>query len=114
MTLRIKELIVVALIAAFILVVSRQNHYIDTSVDNILTQVSSNFELDGMEQFDASAVKKDFGINVNDYDGVIYYGHETVMNSETLLIIKLKDNEQGNSIIKYIDGQRQTNEELFK
>ncbi|MGN0371010.1 MAG: DUF4358 domain-containing protein [Butyrivibrio sp.] len=114
MSLRVKELLVTACLIAFIFAVSRQNNYIDTDVDTIFDSVSKEIETDSMEKFDFSRFKKDFGLNSNDYEGVIYYGHESVMNSETLLIIKVSDSSQGKEILNIISDQNESSKEMFK
>lgn len=114
MSLRIKEFITIGFLIAFIIFVSTRDNYKNVSVNEIFNAVEGKAGIENMDCFDGSALKRDFGININDYDGVVYYGHETVMETETLLIIKLSDQSQGNDIIDTINSQRETNMELFK
>ena len=67
-----------------------------------------------MEKFGNTEFKKSFGVNANDYDGIAYYGHQSVMNSETILVIRLKSEDQGENIIDIINTLKETNMELFK
>ena len=67
-----------------------------------------------MKKFGNTEFKKSFGVNANDYDGIAYYGHQSVMNSETILVIRLKSEDQGENIIDIINTLKETNMELFK
>lgn len=114
MSLRIKEFITIACFVAFIVFVSIRDNYGDVSVESIFNEVKTDALSDGMVEFSGLDFKRDFGFNTNDYEGVIYYGHETIMETETLLIIKLSEESQGESIIDTINEYNEENMELFK
>lgn len=114
MSLRVKEFITIACFIAFIVFVSTRDNYGDVSVDSIFNELESEALSDGMVEFSGLDFKRDFGFNTNDYEGVVYYGHETIMETETLLIIKLADESQGATVIDTISGYNEDNMELFK
>ncbi len=114
MSYKIKELIIIVALVAFILFINNKTVYKDISTDAIISELQDVADLDNMKEFGNSQIKKDLGINANDYSGIEYYGHETVMESETLLIIRLSDESQGKTIIETIEKQRDSNMELFK
>ena len=114
MSLRIKELLMIVCLAAFIIFVNRRESYIDINASAILDRIVEVVDISNMEKFDNSDIKKNFGVNANDYGSVVYYGHESVMDCETLLIIELDDESQGQDIMDVIAKNRDADRELFK
>lgn len=114
MPLHIKQILTVTCLAAFIFFVSAGGNYIDVDMDRIVSAVSETAKLEHMSELDGSYVRKDFGINVNDYPEYVYYGHESVMDSETLLVVKVMDSAQADEIISFVEKSRDRDMELFK
>lgn len=111
MSLRIKQLIIIVCLLGFILFISHKDVYKDVSIDSIKFVVAKSDATSGMEEFGASQIKRDFGFNINDYGEAFYYGHESVMESDKILIIKLNSESGGSSVIATI---RTKNDELKK
>lgn len=114
MSLRVKEFLVVVCLVAFVIYISRQNSYTDVDTTKIMDNIIQSTDMGDMEKFGNTEFKKSFGVNANDYDGIAYYGHQSVMNSETILVIRLKSEDQGENIIDIINTLKETNMELFK
>lgn len=114
MLLKIKEFVVILLFAAFIALISMKTVYIDVPVDTIINAISDEAGLDEMTEYSATDIKAEFGININDYKGVAYYGHDSVMDCETLLVVCLNDKSQGDAIIATISEQRDELIKLFQ
>lgn len=112
MSLRIKEILTVTCLAAFIFFIGTRENYIDIAPSQIAAGLGA--ELEGMTELDGSQVRRNFGLNVNDYAGFVYYGHESVMNSEGVLIIKLSGIEQAAGTVSAIEASRDKSRELFK
>ena len=86
----------------------------DETLKTVIKKVSKEAGLEEMQEFSASRAKADLGINVNDYKAVAYYGHESIMECETLLIICLNDGSQGDELIERIEKQRTGLMNLFQ
>lgn len=114
MRFRIGELALLGILAVFIIFINAKDNYKDVDVNTIASGISDTAGFGSMDKFGSEDVKKDFGININNYDGFIYYGHETVMQCEKVFILKLKNNSQADSIITTIKNQTKTNKELFQ
>ena len=99
---------------AFVIFISRQNSYIDTDAARIMDNIIQSTDMGDMEKFGNTEFKKTFGVNANDYAGVVYYGHQSIMNSETVLVICLESESQGEDIVNIINTRKETNMELFK
>ena len=54
--------------------------------------------LGSMKKSDDLTVKKVFGINAGDYEGVVYYKGEGIMDVNELLIVKLKSVSQASDV----------------
>ena len=111
MFLKIKEILVLIILVAFIVFINMQTVYVDVPVEDIVDTVYDDAGLSDMKEYTATKLKADYGLNVNDYKGVAYYGYESVMDCETLLVVCLNDKSQGDAIIANISANR---EELIK
>lgn len=56
--------------------------------------------LGSMKKSDDLTVKKVFGINAGDYEGVVYYKGEGILDVNELLIVKLKSVSQASDVKK--------------
>lgn len=114
MSLRIKEILTVTCLAAFIFFINTRETYTDAAIDSIISGIADTAGLDKMTAFDGAQVRRNFGININDYPEFVYYGHESVMNSETVFIVKLSAQNQGSGVMDAIKSSRDKSMELFK
>lgn len=114
MSLRIKEILTVTCLAAFIFFINTRENYTDVAIERIVSGLGDTAGLENMTAFDGAQVRRNFGININDYPEFAYYGHESVMNSETVFIVKLADAKQASGIINAIKTSRDKSMELFK
>lgn len=115
MMIKLKEVLVVLCLVLFIVMVNRQTTYAEVSVDEIMEAISrGGADLGEMEEFSPTEIKRQFGININDYQGVAYYGHVSIMESETLLVVCLQDKDQGEGIMDTITEQRDELMKLFQ
>lgn len=114
MSLRIKEILTVTCLAAFIFFINTRENYIDVAMNRIISGLGETGMLQGMTAFDGAQVRRNFGINVNDYPEFMYYGHESVMNSEAVLVVKLSETGQAAGVVGAIEASRDQSMELFK
>lgn len=114
MSLRLKQLIVIIFLMGFILYVSHRDYYRDVELKTIETEALKVEYFDELTKFSASEIKKDYGFNINDYGEAFYYGHESIMESGKVLLIKLNNEESGNSIVSAIDKKNNELKKLFQ
>ena len=50
---------------------------------------------DAYSEMNDQALKRNFGLNSADYDGVLYYAAESSMSAEEVLLIKVKSDDPG-------------------
>lgn len=114
MLLKIKEFMVLLCLVAFIVFINLQTVYIDVPVEDIVDEIYVDAQLMDMQEYSATELKADYGLNINDYKGVAYYGYESVMDCETLLVVCLQDKSQGDAIIETISAKRDELIKLFQ
>mgnify|MGYP000703682159 FL=1 len=61
-----------------------------------------------MKRQDGTALKRNFGLNAADYDGVMYYSSEFSISSEEVLLIKAKSETQTAEISSAIEERIKT------
>ena len=63
---------------------------------------------ENMKRQDGTALKRNFGLNAADYDGVMYYSSEFSISSEEVLLIKAKSETQTAEISSAIEERIKT------
>lgn len=77
----------------------------DKSVDQIETKMKQEVRFDKMEKGDSKSLKRFYKLNANDYEGVILYTPESTMDVSEVLIVKVKDKSQIESLEDSIDSR---------
>lgn len=75
------------------------------SVNEIETSVKQEINLEKMEKGDTKSLKRFYKLNTNDYDGVILYTPKSTMDVNEVLIVKVKDKSQIESLENSIDSR---------
>ena len=114
MSLRIKQLIVIACLLGFILFISHRDFYKDVNIDSIKFSVSKDETVNCMEEFGASRIKRDYGFNINDFGEAFYYGYESVMECDKVMVIKLNDGTDGKEILSAVKDKNDELKKLFQ
>jgi len=77
----------------------------DQSVDKIETEMKQEVKFDKMKKGDSKSLKRFYKLNANDYDGVILYTPQSTMDVNEVLIVKVKDESQIQSLEDSIDSR---------
>ncbi len=77
----------------------------DQSVDKIETEMKQEVKFDKMKKGDSKSLKRFYKLNTNDYDGVILYTPQSTMDVNEVLIVKVKDESQIQSLEDSIDSR---------
>ncbi|MCI9271132.1 MAG: DUF4358 domain-containing protein [Dorea sp.] len=86
----------------------------DAKLENVTEKVVKEVGTEKLSAADNRMVKRLFGINANDYDGVSLYVAGSNMEVEELLIVKLKDTVQSESVEAAIQGRLERQLESFE
>lgn len=83
-------LLIVGFVALLLIYTSGSNR----PFEEVEKAVEESLDKENMVRQDGSALKRNFGLNAADYDGVMYYSSEFSISSEEVLLIKVKSEAQ--------------------
>jgi hypothetical protein len=84
-------------------------------IESVEEQVFNSLgETDGMQKSSNRMLKKLYGLDAADYDGVALYTSISGMDAEELLIVKLKDDSQSEAVEEAIETRLQTQKNSFE
>lgn len=109
----LKYLMVAALIAYVVFLVVREGDN-TVAVGTIEKNITSNVKLTGMKKGTSQDLKKYYGLNANDYDGSCLYIPDDVMSVNEVLIVKVKDKSQTETVEKAVGNRIDTQEKNFE
>lgn len=83
-------------------------------IGTVAARVTDGMDLSSMNESTHVMFKKFYGLNANDYEGVVLYSPVSNMDAEELLILKLKDNGQAESAVEAINKRLETQKSSFE
>lgn len=104
----------VVVLLVFIILLQAGSKNSSSSINAVTKSVIKSIETEGMEEGSNRLFKKFYGLNANDYEGVTLYAPVTNMDAEELLIIKLKDSSQADSVTEAINNRLETQKSSFE
>lgn len=84
------------------------------SLKTVAAKVIKAVDTSSVEESTNRMFKKFYGLNANDYEGVTLYAPKTNMDAEEILIIKLKDSSQAESVTEAINTRLETQKSSFE
>ena len=84
------------------------------SFEKVSQAVSSQIAPDQMEKAESRYLKKIYGLNAGDYDDVMIYIPSNSMSAQELLLIKLADVSQSDSVIEAIEERIRSQLNVFE
>ena len=108
-----KYLMVIALIAYVVFLISREGNN-TASVDTIEKNITKSVSVKGMKKATAQDLKKYYGLNANDYDGTMLYIPDDVMSVNEILVVKVKDESQVESVESAVEERLSTQKKSFE
>ncbi len=108
------RVVMVVLLLAFIIFLQLGDKNSSASVDEVSKKILSSIDTQSMEEAAPRIFKKFYGLNANDYEGVCLYAPSTNMNAEELLIVKVKDNSQVETLTNAIQKRLETQKTSFE
>lgn len=83
-------------------------------VDNIVKEIEAAHDLSSMRKGDSKALKRYYGLNSNDLEEFSLYLPSSTMDVDEILIVKVKNKNQIESIEDSMDGRANKQLESFK
>ena len=106
--------ILILFLLAFIVSLLSSGEISDADIKDVSKQVVKAYGAKGLSAADNRMVKRLYGINANDYEGVTLYVSDSNMKVEELLIVKLKDVSQSEAVEAALEGRLDKQLESFE
>lgn len=104
---------VLGLLILYIAVLLLQSASSNTPFETIEKAVKGTLDVSGMKQADRQELKRFYGLNADDYENVCFYYTNETMGVEELLLVKVKQEEQMDTIEKAVSERIQTQKKSF-
>lgn len=111
---RIKEMLCVLLLVVFVFLLIGTNKVSDKTAQEVSSQIVKVMDAKGLDECNKSKFKKEFGLDANAYDSVVYLASDSVMDVRELLIVRLKDSSQAEELTNKIESRIKDKAALFK
>lgn len=105
--------LMVAVLLVFIIFLQADNKVSKTSIDTVISQVSASADLSNMVPSDNRMFKRLYGLSASDYEGVVLYSPVSNMAAEELLIVKLNETSQLDSVKAAVEKRLETQLDSF-
>ncbi len=96
--LEIAKWALVILVAAFLFLISAQGRESQTAFDVMAETVSEAADLSDMQEADNQMIRRLYGLDPGDYEGMLLYYPTTNMGAEEILLVKLSDTSQQEAV----------------
>ena len=102
------------LLVVFIVALLGADKTSETKIETVEKAVEKEVTLTGMHSVQSQMVKRLYGLNVNDYEGVVLYISDSNMGAEELLIVKLADTSQAEAVESAVQTRIENQENSFE
>ena len=107
-TIRVMRYVTLLLIVGFVALLLIYTSGSNRPFEKVEKSVEASLDKENMKRQDGTALKRNFGLNAADYDGVMYYSSEFSISSEEVLLIKAKSETQTAEISSAIEERIKT------
>ncbi|MCM1364470.1 MAG: DUF4358 domain-containing protein [Faecalibacterium sp.] len=111
---RVKEIFCVLLLGIFIFLLTGTTKVSDKTAEEVYEQVSKIMDVSELQKCSNSKIKKEFGIDANSFDGIVYMASDSVMDVREILLVRLKDENQAEALTESIESRIKDKTALFK
>lgn len=111
-------LVILSAIVVFIIVIftglfaDSERPVADVAAD--VLKVASDETASSMVQGNDLTFRKTFGLNAADYDGVVYYNPGSNMDACELLVVRCKETEQTDGLVKAVNDRIDSQKSVFE
>jgi uncharacterized protein YpmB len=112
--LKVVNFILIALLIVFIAHLLSGGKTSSTPVETVAEKVTAAADLTNVTQADSQKLKKYYGLNANDYEGVAFYLVNSNMDVDEILIVRMKDSAQENALKDAMQTRIDTQTQSFE
>lgn len=95
----------VILLVIFLIEIQSTGKISDASIEDVSSAVTASLDMSSMQPADSNMVKRLYGLNPSDYDGLVLYYPVTNMDAQELLIVKLHDTSQQETVAAAVEAR---------
>ena len=106
--------ILLIFLLVFIAGLMRGDKISEAPIEDVAAAVTGSTDMTDLSPADNRTVKRLYGINANDYDGVALYVSDSNMKVEEVLVVKLKDVSQADAIESAVQSRVDTQLQSFE
>ena len=85
----------------------------DAALDDVTAAVIAQLDTSNVQPADNQMIKRLYGLQPSDYEGICLYYPSSNMDAEELLIVKLQDAAQQQSVLDAVERRLQTQKNSF-
>ena len=111
--IKIGEAVCVILLAVFIVFISSTDDICDKTVKQVVKPVVKVYDTEGLISIGKKQLKKQLKLDADSFDGYYYYASESVMDVREVLIIKLKDMADADTVLSVLESRVAEKTTLF-
>ena len=104
----------VAVLLVFMIYLQMGAKESDAAIGDVAGAVVNTLDTSTMEESANRKFKKFYGLNAGDYEGVVLYAPISNMDAEELLIVKLKNSSQADTVRAAIEKRLETQKSSFE
>ncbi len=105
MNIKLKKKLLVATLLVTTVITAGCGVNNNKNIDQIEASMKQEVQFEKMEKGDNKSLKRFYKLNANDYDGVVLYTPKSTMDVNEVLIVKVKDKSQIESLEDSIDSR---------
>jgi hypothetical protein len=111
--LEIGKWLSVLVLLAFLVISLSANHVSQAAFSSVQEAVISQADASNMQQADSQMIRRLYGLDPTDYEDILLYCPTTNMGAEELLLVKLKDTSQQDTVTAAIEKRVATQMDSF-
>lgn len=112
--IKIGEIVCVVLLAVFIAFISSADDISDKTAKQVAVPVVKSYDTEGLVAVGEKQLKKQLKLDADNFDGYYYFASESVMDVREVLVIKLKDVADADSVISVLEARVSEKTALFE
>jgi len=106
--------VIIAALALFVVFMFLNNADSKVPFTEVEQAVESQVDFETMTRADDQTIKRDYGINAADYDGVMLYVSTFNLNAQEILLVKVKDESQMQDVEDAVDARIESRKNDFE
>lgn len=111
---KFKEFLCVVVLALFIAFLTNGTSVSDKSAQEVFEKVSATVDMAELAKCDKAKLKKETGFEAGQFEDVLFYASDNVMQVREIMIVKLKEETQAQPLMKALEKRVSQKANLFK